>query len=47
MKSSESTRLMAESSLREELESRWQKLRELTEEHLRALRAQREVGLSG
>ncbi|XP_076793267.1 coiled-coil domain-containing protein 154 isoform X3 [Arvicanthis niloticus] len=42
MKSSESTRLMAESSLREELESRWQKLHELTEERLRVLRAQRE-----
>ncbi|KAL1779353.1 coiled-coil domain-containing protein 154 [Sigmodon hispidus] len=42
MKSSESTRLMAESSLREELESRWQRLHELTEERLRALRAQRE-----
>ncbi|XP_076434272.1 coiled-coil domain-containing protein 154 isoform X9 [Peromyscus maniculatus bairdii] len=42
MKSSESTRLMAESSLREELESRWQKLHELTEERLRALRTQRE-----
>ncbi|CAO2642255.1 Coiled-coil domain-containing protein 154 [Lemmus lemmus] len=44
MKSSESTRLMAESSLREELESRWQKLHELTEERLRALRAHREEG---
>ncbi|XP_076793272.1 coiled-coil domain-containing protein 154 isoform X7 [Arvicanthis niloticus] len=43
MKSSESTRLMAESSLREELESRWQKLHELTEERLRVLRAQREA----
>ncbi|XP_031207167.1 coiled-coil domain-containing protein 154 isoform X2 [Mastomys coucha] len=42
MKSSESTRLMAESSLREELENRWQKLHELTEERLRVLRAQRE-----
>ncbi|XP_036050543.1 coiled-coil domain-containing protein 154 [Onychomys torridus] len=42
MKSSESTRLRAESSLREELESRWQKLHELTEERLRALRTQRE-----
>ncbi|NP_001073398.2 coiled-coil domain-containing protein 154 [Mus musculus] len=42
MKSSESTRQIAESSLREELESRWQKLHELTEERLRALRAQRE-----
>lgn len=47
MKSSENTRLMAESSLREELESRWQKLHELTEERLRVLRAQREVGLDG
>uniref|UniRef100_A0A8C2MUH4 Coiled-coil domain containing 154 n=1 Tax=Cricetulus griseus TaxID=10029 RepID=A0A8C2MUH4_CRIGR len=37
MKSSESTRLMAESSLREELESHWKKLHELTEERLRAL----------
>lgn len=45
MKSSESTRLMAESSLREELESRWQKLHELTKERLRALQTQREVGL--
>ncbi|XP_031207173.1 coiled-coil domain-containing protein 154 isoform X8 [Mastomys coucha] len=43
MKSSESTRLMAESSLREELENRWQKLHELTEERLRVLRAQREA----
>ncbi|XP_021004957.1 coiled-coil domain-containing protein 154 isoform X4 [Mus caroli] len=42
MKSSESTQQIAESSLREELESRWQKLHELTEERLRALRAQRE-----
>ncbi|XP_052051945.1 coiled-coil domain-containing protein 154, partial [Apodemus sylvaticus] len=42
MKSSESTRLMVESSLREDLESRWQKLHELTEERLRVLRAQRE-----
>lgn len=47
MKSSESTRLMAESNLREELESRWQKLHELTEERLRALRAHREVGGPG
>nr|XP_021492783.1 coiled-coil domain-containing protein 154 [Meriones unguiculatus] len=42
MKSSESTWQMAESSLREELESRWQKLHELTEERLRVMRAQRE-----
>ncbi|CAH6786625.1 coiled-coil domain-containing protein 154 isoform X2 [Phodopus roborovskii] len=42
MKSSESSRLMAESSLREELESRWKKLHELTEERLRTLRAHRE-----
>lgn len=45
MKSSESTWQMAESSLREDLESRWQKLHELTEERLRVMRAQREVGL--
>lgn len=45
MKSSETARLSAESSLREELETRWQKLHELTEESLRVLRAQREVGL--
>uniref|UniRef100_F1M154 Coiled-coil domain containing 154 n=1 Tax=Rattus norvegicus TaxID=10116 RepID=F1M154_RAT len=42
MKSSETARLSAESSLREELETRWQKLHELTEESLRVLRAQRE-----
>ncbi|XP_031207171.1 coiled-coil domain-containing protein 154 isoform X6 [Mastomys coucha] len=47
MKSSESTRLMAESSLREELENRWQKLHELTEERLRVLRAQREQDEEG
>lgn len=47
MKSTESTRLMAESSLREELESRWQKLHELTEERLRALWAYHEVGGPG
>ncbi|ELK10823.1 Coiled-coil domain-containing protein 154, partial [Pteropus alecto] len=40
MKSSESTRLKAESSLREELENRWQKLQELAEERVRALRGQ-------
>lgn len=47
MKSSETARLSAESSLREELETRWQKLHELTEESLRVLQAQREVGLGG
>ncbi|KAM5199096.1 coiled-coil domain-containing protein 154 [Hipposideros larvatus] len=40
MKASESMRLKAESSLREELESRWQKLQELAEERVRALRGQ-------
>nr|KAF6439992.1 coiled-coil domain containing 154 [Rousettus aegyptiacus] len=40
MKASESSRLKAESSLREELESRWQKLQELAEERVRALRGQ-------
>ncbi|XP_040604253.1 coiled-coil domain-containing protein 154 isoform X6 [Mesocricetus auratus] len=44
MKSSESARLMAESSLREELESRWKKLQELMEERLRAHREQEEEG---
>ncbi|XP_040604249.1 coiled-coil domain-containing protein 154 isoform X2 [Mesocricetus auratus] len=42
MKSSESARLMAESSLREELESRWKKLQELMEERLRAHREEEE-----
>ncbi|XP_045045572.2 coiled-coil domain-containing protein 154 [Desmodus rotundus] len=40
MKASESTRLKVESGLREELESRWQKLQELAEERVRALRGQ-------
>ncbi|XP_057603703.1 coiled-coil domain-containing protein 154 [Hippopotamus amphibius kiboko] len=40
MKASESARLRAESSLREELESRWQQLKELDTEHMRALRGQ-------
>ncbi|XP_032958007.1 coiled-coil domain-containing protein 154 [Rhinolophus ferrumequinum] len=40
MKTSESMRLKAESSLREELESRWQKLQELAEERVQALRGQ-------
>ncbi|XP_019503977.1 PREDICTED: coiled-coil domain-containing protein 154 [Hipposideros armiger] len=40
MKASESMRLKAESSLREELESRWQKLQELAEERVWALRGQ-------
>nr|XP_019568618.1 PREDICTED: coiled-coil domain-containing protein 154 [Rhinolophus sinicus] len=40
MKTSESRRLKAESSLREELESRWQKLQELAEERMQALRGQ-------
>lgn len=47
MKASESTRLKVESSLREELESRWHNLQELAEERLRALRAQCKVGSSG
>ncbi|XP_058424882.1 coiled-coil domain-containing protein 154, partial [Diceros bicornis minor] len=37
MKASESARLKAESGLREELESRWQKLQELDEERAQAL----------
>ncbi|XP_023620241.1 coiled-coil domain-containing protein 154, partial [Myotis lucifugus] len=40
MKTSESTRLKVESSLREELESRWRNLQELAEERLQALRGQ-------
>lgn len=47
MKASESTRLKAESSLREELDSRWQKLQELAEEHVQALRGQCKVGSTG
>lgn len=47
MKASESTRLKAESSLREELESRWQKLQELAEERVQALRGQCKVGSTG
>nr|XP_027796471.1 coiled-coil domain-containing protein 154 [Marmota flaviventris] len=42
MKASESTRLQAEGSLREELEGRWQRLQELTEERVQALGAQRQ-----
>ncbi|XP_066132937.1 coiled-coil domain-containing protein 154 [Saccopteryx bilineata] len=41
MKALESTRLKAESSLREELDSRWQSLQELAEERVQALRGQR------
>ncbi|XP_006764020.1 PREDICTED: coiled-coil domain-containing protein 154 [Myotis davidii] len=40
MTASESTRLKVESSLREELESRWRNLQELAEERLQALRGQ-------
>ncbi|KAM8777552.1 coiled-coil domain-containing protein 154 [Rhynchonycteris naso] len=40
MKASESTRLKAESSLREELDSRWQSLQELAEERMQTLRGQ-------
>lgn len=47
MKASESTRLKVESSLREELESRWQNLQELAEERVRAIRGQCKVGSSG
>uniref|UniRef100_G1QG19 Coiled-coil domain containing 154 n=1 Tax=Myotis lucifugus TaxID=59463 RepID=G1QG19_MYOLU len=47
MKTSESTRLKVESSLREELESRWRNLQELAEERLQALRGQCKVGSSG
>ncbi|XP_008580166.1 PREDICTED: coiled-coil domain-containing protein 154 [Galeopterus variegatus] len=42
MKASEGMRLKAESSLREELEGRWQQLWELSEERVRVLRGQRE-----
>uniref|UniRef100_G1RBF1 Coiled-coil domain containing 154 n=1 Tax=Nomascus leucogenys TaxID=61853 RepID=G1RBF1_NOMLE len=45
MKASESSRLRLEGSLRGELESRWEKLRRLMEERLRALQGQHEVGL--
>jgi hypothetical protein len=43
MKALESMRLRAEGSLREELDGRWQKLKELTEERMRTLWAQHEV----
>ncbi|KAJ8786523.1 hypothetical protein J1605_006012 [Eschrichtius robustus] len=42
MKASESARLRAESSLRKELESKWQQLRELDAERTRALQGQRQ-----
>ncbi|KAF3818822.1 hypothetical protein GH733_012239 [Mirounga leonina] len=42
MKASESTRLKAESSLRGELESRWQRLQERAEERVQALQGQHE-----
>ncbi|XP_027967585.1 coiled-coil domain-containing protein 154 [Eumetopias jubatus] len=42
MKASESTRLKAESSLRGELESRWQRLQERAEERMQALQGQHE-----
>ncbi|XP_043415408.1 coiled-coil domain-containing protein 154 [Prionailurus bengalensis] len=42
MKVSESARLKAESSLREELDSRWRGLQELAEERVRALQGQHE-----
>nr|XP_025733025.1 coiled-coil domain-containing protein 154-like [Callorhinus ursinus] len=42
MKASESTRLKAESSLRGELESRWQRLQERAEECMQALQGQHE-----
>ncbi|XP_073916053.1 coiled-coil domain-containing protein 154 isoform X1 [Castor canadensis] len=44
MKALESMRLRAEGSLREELDGRWQKLKELTEERMRTLWAQHEQG---
>lgn len=47
MKASESTRLKAESSLRGELDGRWQRLQELAEERVRALQGQHEVGSPG
>ncbi|XP_042554085.1 coiled-coil domain-containing protein 154 [Dipodomys spectabilis] len=42
MKTLETMRLKAENGLREELEVRWQKLLELTKEHMRTVRAQRQ-----
>ncbi|XP_069859935.1 coiled-coil domain-containing protein 154-like [Dipodomys merriami] len=42
MKTLETMRLKAENSLREELEVRWQKLLELTKEHMKTVRAQRQ-----
>ncbi|KAM4819919.1 coiled-coil domain-containing protein 154 [Thomomys bottae] len=42
MKALENTRLKVENSLREELEVRWQKLLDLTEEHMRMVQAQRQ-----
>uniref|UniRef100_F7IT53 Coiled-coil domain containing 154 n=1 Tax=Callithrix jacchus TaxID=9483 RepID=F7IT53_CALJA len=47
MKASESSRLRLEGSLRGELESRWEKLRGLMEEHLWALQGHHEVGPGG
>uniref|UniRef100_A0A2K6GT55 Coiled-coil domain containing 154 n=1 Tax=Propithecus coquereli TaxID=379532 RepID=A0A2K6GT55_PROCO len=44
MKAAESSRLRLEGRLREELEGRWEALRELMEERLRALCGQRQVG---
>ncbi|XP_012866721.1 PREDICTED: coiled-coil domain-containing protein 154 [Dipodomys ordii] len=44
MKTLETMRLKAEDSLREELEVRWQKLLELTKEHMKTVRAQRQEG---
>lgn len=47
MKASESTRLKAESSLRGELDGRWQRLQEQAEERAQALQGQRQVGSPG
>ena len=44
MKASESARLRAESTLREELEGRWQQLQELDKERVRAQQGQCQVG---
>ena len=44
MKASESARLRTESTLREELEGRWQQLQELDKERVRAQQGQCQVG---
>uniref|UniRef100_A0A673VK79 Coiled-coil domain containing 154 n=1 Tax=Suricata suricatta TaxID=37032 RepID=A0A673VK79_SURSU len=47
MKASESARLKAEGSLREELDGKWRGLQQMAEEHAQALQGQHEVGGGG